>query len=495
MKKARVPLVAALVAAFLGLLQINSELLGISADLTFDRRHSLSDATIAVLRSVDQPLSVTYYVTDELQTRFPEPDRIADLLLSYGRASETVSVRVVTVDSAQVERESLPLTAQRFTDADGDEQRVLTVYSGIVVSYLDRRSSIPFLFDSRDLEYRLTTLIRGLTLDSLPVVGVLSPEGDQFADATLLASELEAVFTLARLRPGEPVLPGIAALVVLDAHHLTAAELFPVVEFVRDGGSALLFAEAATVALDGALSVEASDLSVLNGVLEEFGIAVREAFVLDTESNALPVQVDGPTGPENQLVDYPLWPRFRQQNTDQSHPVTARFSGLDLYWAAAVQALFGHPARPQPLVATSPSAWLMGTPLRADPNERRITEADPESRGQYAVVVESQPAGGGRLIVIGDTDLASDILIESTASFYNVEFLVQSVQYIANEPDLLALRSRSIRDLTLSGVDDGEAAIALERFAIITTSVVVPFGALFVGWITVTRRSRRRHET
>ena len=371
----REPLVPVLLATALLLLQLVMELLGASLDLTADRRHSLSRATTDIIEGLEHPITVTYYVSDELTNRYPEPGRITDLLRSYERAGGAVRVRVDSVDSAEVDSLGLPVAPQQISESEGDEQRVLTVYSGIVVEYLDRQESIPFVFDSRDLEYRLTTLVRRVARDSLPVIGILSADPAPFDDSTLFLGELQALFDLVALRPGEPIAPMIAAVVAPDAHRLGEGALDELAHYARGGGSVLVMAEAATIALDGTLSVRTENLGVLNGTLEEFGVRVGSELLLDPSSNSLPVQVPGESSPVNQLVPYPLWPAISARTVSESHPLTTRFPGLDLYWAAPVRPLLGHPADPRPLVASSSSAWLMTGALSADPNDPEIGRA------------------------------------------------------------------------------------------------------------------------
>jgi ABC-type uncharacterized transport system involved in gliding motility auxiliary subunit len=130
--------------------------------------------------------------------------------------------------------------------------------------------------------------------------------------------------------------------------------------------------------------------------------------------------------------------------------------------------------------------------LSADPNDPVVQDPDPRTVGQYPVVTQSGAGASGRIIVVGDSDFVRDVIIDATASYYNVDFLVQAVQYLANEDALLDLSSRSVRDLSLSGVEDPVAERALERFAVFMSTFVVPTSALIVGGVIVFTRSRRR---
>jgi ABC-type uncharacterized transport system involved in gliding motility auxiliary subunit len=485
---------ATLVLLLLVFVQVISELVDFRFDLTEAQRHSLSDATRTLLRQIDDPVTISYYVSDELRDRFGEPDRVEDIVRSYDYSGgELVRSRVISVDSSMVESEQLPILAQEIAEESADARSVRSVYSGIVVEYLGRASSIPFLFDSRDLEYRLTTLLRSLTREGLPVLGVVPGSSAGLSESSLLQSELSVVYDTVEFQPGEPLEQSLAVLLITNAQNLTERELLPVDEFLSNGGSALILGDPGTVLLDGSLRVQAARLDPLNTLLRKYGLELGSQFLLDGNSNDLPVQTPGEAGPVNQFVPYPLWPRIQVGNADRGHPLTRGFPGLDLYWSGPLRILPGHPAAPEALALSSPGAWLMEPPLTTDPNAAIVRGPDARSLGQYPVVATGT-TGDSSVVLIGDSDLVRDLLIETTGSYYNIEFVVQALQFLSDEEELLALRNRSVRDLSLDGVTDPEARRALERFAVFVTLILIPLALAAMGLLIPNLRARRRND-
>ena len=479
------------------LIQVNTTLYRAKIDLTEQRVHTLSEATRSVLASLNEPLSLRYYVSARLQREFSEPQRIEDLVLSYANARPSiVQARVERVDVERVERDGIPIASQPLARADENSQSVSTVFSGIVVEYLDEVKSIPFVFDSRDLEYRLTTAIRSLARVTLPVASVISSDPDGlFAAAQLFQRELEPLFSLSSVRTGEEIPPNSSVLIVDAGGPLGGDSLQEVERFLDGGGNVLLLAQPVSVRTDGSLFARESDLTGLNTLLATVGLQLGEELLLDEPANSLPVQEIGPTGPQNRLIEYPLWPRMIERNTLEAHPLTTRFSGLDLYWAGVIRLLRGHPARPEALVASSSDAWLMSRPYDLLPSSPRLERESSMVTAQYVTVAQAAHASGGTVILISDADFVRDVTVDSTASYQNIEFAVQTVQYLANESELLALRSRSVRDLSLSAIDEPGARAALERFAQLASMVAVPATVLVIGAaVTVHRRRRsQRH--
>lgn len=173
-------------------------------DLTQDRIHTLSPASIQILRSLEVPAQVTLYITprDEMPTemRYLERDVLDKLdemrLASDGKllpraihmSTTNVIQATASTDKAHAddkedsaERRLLDKGIRPFSVQALREDEVVNklVYSAIGIAYKDKEEEIlPRVIpgDLETLEYRLVNTLYKLARDTQPVVALVAPK-------------------------------------------------------------------------------------------------------------------------------------------------------------------------------------------------------------------------------------------------------------------------------------------------------------------------------
>ena len=98
-----------------------------------------------------------------------------------------------------------------------------------------------------------------------------------------------------------------------------------------------------------------------------------------------------------------------------------------------------------------------------------------------------------RIIVVGNAAFASDI-VQYTQASYNMTFLSNCAEWLSQEDDLLAIKTRAQTDTRLDAIADPAAKAAAMRRSIAVNVAIVPLLVILVGVVRLLRRRRRRHE-
>ena len=128
-------------------------------DITQDKRFSLSSMSQQLLASVSEPLRITYYVSPELEELYPHARDVKDFLRLYGLTNSQVQVQVRDPVKEGLENSLLQqgVYAQQIQATKGNSTQLVTVYSAVVLEYLNQLAVIPFVQTAESLEYEMAT--------------------------------------------------------------------------------------------------------------------------------------------------------------------------------------------------------------------------------------------------------------------------------------------------------------------------------------------------
>ena len=498
-----------LLAACLVFVLLDSARFFVRLDLTRTRAYTISPVSRRILVALPDNVQVTYYLSDTLRSLSPAPGRVIDLLHEYATAARSRlavavldPVRTGRVDSAR----RFGVLPQQIQVIQQNEQRTVDVFSGIVVEYLDRYTTLPAVFTPDGLEFNLSLAIRKLLAGKRLAVGVLIGRSDKSLarDYENLRTGLSRDYSVREFLPGERIPPEVDALLVLGGVGLGADSLRPVDRYLWEGGRVLFAVKGLQVETLQTFGAEAAGPSPLLDLIASYGVRVGREMVLDTAARdyRLPQQADGKIVWES-LGEYPPWVSVRSPNVAAGNPITANFAGLDLLWPSALEAVPVEGVQAEAVVKTTSSAWIMREPFVVDPF--RVPRSGGQGGEGQRVLVYAltgsfpSPFAPGaasrslptRLLVVGDDDFASDLMLFSD-SLYNVFFLQNAVLWLAGQADLLAIKTRAPAEGRLDRIADPVARGRLMRAAEILNVGVIPALVLLFGVLRLLRRRERK---
>src|SRR5436309_273310 len=369
----RLRLGTALLAVGVIVVNLFGRRIGGRIDLTPGNSFTLSDATRQLLGTLPDLVTVKLFASAALPPEVAflkrDVDDILDDYRSAGRGKLKLVIADPAADSAALrEARTLGIPPVQFNVLGQAELQVKEGYLGLAVRYADGVRTMPFLQQTNDLEYRLTSDIRALTHPEKTVIAF-----GEIGDAASARSQRS--FDALRERLGShydvrpfgvtdtTIAPGVRVIAVAGTpDSLTNAQLTGLRAYLDGGGSLLLMAGGMQLQISQQGPPFAVSRRVgWNELLKPYGVSIASDMVYDLASN---VQVGIPAQFGQVLAPYPFW--LRALSTKAS-PVNADLEAVLLPWASRIDTVHTPSIGVTPLFVTSRAAGAQETTVFLDP--------------------------------------------------------------------------------------------------------------------------------
>ena len=374
---------------------------GLRADLTFERSFDLAPATRKALAELPGELTATLY-----HDRFDPRARHTRLLLESLAESGPVKVR-----------------ERLLSDAPEDLDRFGIASSNTVVLVLDSR----FETVERPLEASLYEALYRLRSRSHGVIGVLrgEGEGDVSSDAELGFSGLAAALGTEGYQVRSLVTASLAeiptdidALLLLGPRRALLPESVAAIErYLARGGR--LYA-----------LLEPGAQSGVEALLRRWGIQAPDGVIVDPNSGE---SSEGAPSIDPIAYNY------------ESHPLTRGLNSGRMTFFAGARPLVVQNAGPgddvRRVVLASPRSWV--TRDLSVLSKRRARLAPDGAEQAYQTIAAAgrypRPGGEARIVVVGDSDFASNRYLRA---LYNLDLAINAVHWIVERESEITLRPK-----------------------------------------------------
>lgn len=410
------------------------------SDWTATSRHTLSQASLALLEKIEGPVTITAFAREEEMVRKP----IGEIVSRYQRARPDITLSFVNPD-----------TAPDRVRAEG-----ITVNGELVVFHQGRRENL------KDVsEQGLTNTLQRLAraderwLVFLEGHGERNPLGRANHDLGDWGEQLRQKglkiqsYNLA----SNPQLPdNTTVLVIADPQvALLPGEIEIIRQYVRQGGNLLWMSETAS-------------FKWLKALAEDLGVSTPEGIIVDPSTRLL-----GITDPRFALVaEYPM------------HPITEDLGTVTLFPQAGsldIQEQEGW--RSQALLASMPRSWLETSAIvdsvRFDAGKDRegpITLA--------ATLTREKPEGEGdqRVLIVADGDFLSNTYLGNGG---NLDLGLAMVNWLSHDDRFITIPARTGGDRNLELSLTKQGVIGFGFF------LVIP-GLLLLAGLAIWMKRRKR---
>ncbi|MDR0316474.1 MAG: GldG family protein [Treponema sp.] len=501
-------------------------------DLTRNRAYTISQASRELYAEIPEQVRITYYLSDKLKTVHPLPGEIVDLLqeyAAYSRGKIRLSVRDPAKARLTETVEKIGIMPQQIQSVEQDQTSVSTVYTGIVIEYLDQVEVLPVVFSLDTLEYDLTSRIRSLVRGNERQLGVIvtgNPQRWSENYGYLMNSLTLAGYRIRLLTPGMDIPDTLPVLAVLDGvESLDDAALYQIDRYIQTGGKVLFTVKGVHVDIQDTLEVRLVEDRGLLAMLSSYGVTVLPEIAMDRSALTMQYQTRMPNGAlQLRITRNYQWIRVLEENGNPKHPVSSRFGGVDMFWASPLE------LNPPPqvdadfLFTSTNEGWSMREPFYTDPSAPPyFFEKDAaETKGRKILGVSlsglfpswmrdkpkpvredieeelpGMPAGTkpARLIIIGDTEFATSFMGVSGGQL-NLDFLLKAVDWLGNDDDIIGIRNRDSRSGRLDRIIDPLKRSRAMLTAQVTNIVLMPLVVIIAGiLIALRRRSKARLHT
>lgn len=490
-------------------------------DLTQGREYTLAPSTKALLRDLDDLVTIRVYFTRQLPPALlPLSTAVNDILAEYksyaGKMVQLEYPDPQATPQQEQEVQILGINPVQLNVVAKDKREVARVYLGMTITHGDKQHVIPVVDRAENLEYELTAGILRVSQEKPRVVGWWGPatigEGGAAKDALpqfeAVRRRLQQRYTLRTIAPdGANVdVKELQALVIAAPRNFTAEQQFVIDQYLASGGKVMALIDRMEVD-PGSLSATAVT-SGLESLFAAYGVTLNADLVADASNNYAAFGGGGMTI----YRPYPFWPVLHRPQFDATHPTVARLEQLTLPWVSSLT-LAG--TLPEGLTATvlvhssAQSAVTTGAPpIPADPDsamdllpaapspERPLavwltgTFTSAFGRGTLAVPkgrdVKEQGSSGGQLLVVGTSRIIEDRSVRQFAD--GVVFFENGIDYLALGEQLIGIRSRAVTARPLVPLSDAARVVVkyLNTFGV--PVLVIAAGLVGMAW----RRARRR---
>ena len=410
------------------------------------------------------------------------------------------------------EVERFGLLAQTLPNVGEDELSLVTVYSGIVIEYLNQAEVIPLVFSVDTLEYDITSRIRAMTGGRKREIGIISPDpGKNLSDYYGILDEAlsRAGISVLSLGAGDEIPDTLPALFVLGGvETVDEYGLYRIDRYIRLGGRVLFAVESVNVDFSYTWDARLMEDGGLLAMLAGYGAVVEPAMVMDRASHILPYR---DSSGKVMQIRYPPWISVMGENGSRDSALTAGFPGVDLFWASPLSLRPPENIRGVPLFSSTSEAWLMTRDFFVKPEMNYLFAAEEEAtKGSKILAVSlegvfpgrferEKPEDGeflpdmpreakeSRIIVVGDSDLGG-IFMQPVQSQINLDFLLQAADWLGSDDDVAAVRSRRTGAGRLDRITDPAKRVWAMAFARILNVALIPIAIMAFGAIRILKR-------
>lgn len=351
-------------------------------DLTQESLYTLSDATRNILRSMDRPIELTFFYSEEAVATVPQVRayglRVQEMLREMVIASDgSLSLNVIDPAPFSADEDlatgygiqAVPLAAGRQS-----------VYFGVVASDPATRTgedtgvyqAIPLVRPDQEefLEYEFARLITRTLSPDPAVVGVMSsldidggfnPALNQPTRAWAVMDTVRYMYDVRRVETtAQTIEDDIDILMIVHPQDLPAQTLYAIDQFVMRGGRALVFidpnSDTQTQIAVGGGGFRDSMASDLPGLLQSWGISYDPTQVVTDQERALYVTLQPGQRPVAHIGMMGV-PREGFANDI----VSGQLEVMNLSSAGVLKPVEGASTTFETLIQTSASTMLMGT--------------------------------------------------------------------------------------------------------------------------------------
>jgi ABC-type uncharacterized transport system involved in gliding motility auxiliary subunit len=486
--------IALLAVLFVALVILSGALLrGWRIDLTENRQYTLSEGTLNILASLQEPVKLQLFFSEEASRELPQirtyARRVTELIEEMvergnGRLSlERIDPRPFSPEEDQAAQFGL----QAVPVPGGD-----TLYFGLAgTNSLDDLQTMPFLMLDKEqfLEYDLAKMISTLSVPEQKKVGLLSsldmapgfdPATQGFSDGWVIYEQLDQLFDLEQVPVTAEELPeDLDLLFLVHPRELNERLQYQIDQFVLRGGRLVAFLDPFAEAdvggnpNDPMARFNAGSSSTLEPLLGAWGVRYDPTRVIGDLLYALQVSLGGGRPPSRHLGILSV----TRDGLNGEDIVSADLEAVNWSSVGWFEPAEEATTRFQPLAETSENAApLDASRLRflSDPADllsgfqptgdhyALAARISGPARSAFTTVPEGEDAtahamqsaeGGVNVLLFADTDLLTDRFWVQKQNFFgqtlttsfadNGTLVVNAVDNLLGASDLISIRTRT----------------------------------------------------
>lgn len=478
---------------------LGSELL-LRFDLTENNRYTLSPASVEIAESLDDPVTVTAYFSEDLPPQLSQAEQEFQNFLEEFRAYSDGNMEYKFInpsESDQTEQEAQqagirPLSIQVRERDQVSQQRA---YLGAVFQYGGKREVVPVIRPGTALEYSIASTIKQLTIEEKPKIGLLQGHGEPSQqEMNEVSSQLGQMYQVTEVSGLDTtaVPADIEVLmVVAPEQQLSQQELMHIDQYLMAGGRAVFAINRIQANPQRGMATPLN--TGIEQLLASYNVPVNANLVRD--ANAANIRVQQQQG-AFQIVNQVQYPYIPLITNFGNHPIskgleTAMFqfvSSVDTSQVDSTQYITS-------LVKSSEQAGVAQGRFNLSPMQEWGQRSFPQSHIPLGVAVQGTFRSAFANIDTVDVELASsqntsmvvfgdgDFIINGRGQQQqqrlpedNINLMVNSVDWLADDTGLIELRTQGVTSRPLVSVADATKTVLKYLNTFLPIALVIGYG-------------------
>jgi ABC-2 type transport system permease protein len=481
-------------------------------DLTGERLYTLTGTTTELLANLpaERPVTVQAFVSREVPRDYvPVKTMLLGMLSQYeSRGKGRVSVRVVSVDPFSPEAEEARkygIEVRKVQSERGGRVQVDDIYLGAVINSGANEVVIPFFDTAIPIEYELTRSVRTVANEKRRKIGILETDAKinggfdmtsfRSSPEWRIVSELKKQYDVETVSPATPIDGSkFDVLVAVLPSSLSPEHMTHFVDYVRQGKPTLIFDDPFPAfnpgmapkqpkprqgggMMGGGMPPEPkADGGMATSLVDKLGIQwIYDQIVWSDAIRLLHPEFADVVRPEMVAISPKVGGKvaFNEKND-----ITSGLQELLLFFAGTIKPREGSNLIFEPLLRTDVDSGLLdwddfvqpgmfgGVDVKEDP----IRPIDDLAHVCGAYIKSDEKAQGDKInvVYVADTDLISDwfFMVRERRMYGldldNVNFVLNSVDFLAGDQAYIGLRKRRPKHRTLTAVEQATAQFVKE---------------------------------
>ena len=525
----------AIIFGILALINFLSTRRFIRADLTEDKRYTISKATKNVIDTLDDIVTITAYFSMNPAEVGQIRRDVRDVLEEYNAFSKKLQIDFVNPadfdDGQKQELRFKGIPEVQINVVRKDKAEIANVYMGIAIGYSGKEEILPVVRSTANLEYELTSTILKVTTKEAKTVGFLTGHGEfdidnqnhqQFRQLLDKNAQGQYNLTSVSLQDGKPVDDSVSTLVIAGVQHaLTERDKYELDQFIMRGGRAIFLVDPIQMQPG---TLQASPLSTgLNDLLEHYGVKLGNNLLLDARFHDT---ARFQQGFMTVIQPYPYFVKIVKPNFSTEHSITNQLEVLTLPWTSSLETVSKEGIIATPLAKTSEAGRSIQGYYNLMPNapippnaESQVYTVAAALEGKFKSFyagkeIPSVPTpvnaegteDSETPVAVQDAEVRTtkteseqtQIIVVGTAQFLTqlrpdgVDFFLNTVDWLTLGDALIGIRSHTITDRPLREVSEIEKNFIKYLCIVGIPLLVVIFGLLRYF---LKRRAKRFVET
>jgi gliding-associated putative ABC transporter substrate-binding component GldG len=473
-------------------------------DLTQDKRYTLSDETVDLLKGLEGPVLIKVYLQGDFPSEFKRlQSETAQFLEELTAVNDEVVFRFIDPLTNPKELVGKGMQPSRLTVQEGGKVSEAMIFPWAVVNYQGKEENVSLLVNStaptqeqqlqnsiENIEYEFAhafakikeekskkiAILKGNgELDDLQLFSFLKQLGEYYhlAAFTLDSVETDPARTLNQLREYD------MALIAKPTQPFAEEEKYVLDQYLMHGGRTMWFIDNVHAEMDSLMASGRSlaynrDLR-LTDLFFSYGIRINYNVAKDLYSSTIRL-ASGNSGNQVQYQDF-IWHYFPLIFTSDQHPVTKNIDPVLLKFPSSMDTLDNGLAKTI-LLSSSPNGRLIGTPTTVSLGEiaEEVDKAlyndaqipfgvlvEGEFESAYAARIKpfeyadaTDQGQESKMLVVSDGDILSNEVFRgeplpldkdkwTNQPYGNLSFLLNAAHYLLDDKGIIRLRAKSLQ--------------------------------------------------